>query len=225
MAMTYLQCVNEVLQRLRENTVSSVTQSNYSKLIGLYVNDAKRQVEEAWDWDALTSMFTVSVGPGLGYGGSSTRYLVPGIGTRQKNVFVNNTSVGYKSPIQLIAFGDLAQREQMSSTTITGVPRNFAWYGNDGTDSIMAIWPTPNATYTLTVNANVPQQNLSNDSDVLSVPADCVIMGAFARALVDRGEDGGLSSGEAYNLFKMTLADRITVEQSRSEEYESWVAT
>jgi hypothetical protein len=221
--MTYLELVNEVLLRLRENTVGSVSQSTYSKQIALYVNDAKRQVEEAWDWDALTSSFTVSIGPGLGYSGSSTRYLVPGIGTRQKNVFVNNTSVGYKSPINLIAYSTLAQREQMSTTTITGVPHDYSWYGNNGTDSIMAIWPTPNSNYTLTVNANVPQQNLVNDTDILSVPADCVVMGAFARALVDRGEDGGLSSGEAYNLFKMTLADRVSIEQSRSEEYDAWV--
>jgi len=220
---TYLSLVNEVLQRLREDAVSSLNQTPYSTLIAYYVNDAKRQVEEAWDWDALTSSFTVTVGPGLGYSGSSTRYLIPGIGTRQKNVFVNNTSTGYKSPLQLIAYSDLAQREQMSSTVITGVPRDFSWYGNDGTDSIIAIWPTPNASYTLTVNANVPQQNLVNANDVLSVPADCVVALAKARALAERGEDGGMSASEEYQLAKSILADRIAIEQSRSTEYDAWV--
>ena len=40
--MTYLQLVNSVLRRLRENEVDSVNQNNYSKLIGEFVNDAKR---------------------------------------------------------------------------------------------------------------------------------------------------------------------------------------
>jgi hypothetical protein len=40
--MTYLQLVNKVLTRLRENTVDTVGQSTYSALVGELVNDAKR---------------------------------------------------------------------------------------------------------------------------------------------------------------------------------------
>ncbi len=49
MATTYLSMVNDVLTRLRESTVSSVTQNDYSSLIGSLVNDAKREVEDAWN--------------------------------------------------------------------------------------------------------------------------------------------------------------------------------
>ena len=42
--MTYLELVNDVLVRLRETTVSTVTQTAYSSLIGKFVNDGKRQV-------------------------------------------------------------------------------------------------------------------------------------------------------------------------------------
>ena len=45
--MTYLQLVNSVLRRLREDEVDTVDQNSYSKLIGEYVNDAKRAVEDA----------------------------------------------------------------------------------------------------------------------------------------------------------------------------------
>ena len=219
---TYLSMVNEVLMRLREDPVSTVNQSNYSKMIGLYINDAKKQVEEAWDWDALTSTIPITIGAGLGYLGSSTRYLVPGIGTRFKNVFINNISNGFKHPLRLVSYGDLLTREQMSTTTISAAPAWFAWYGNDGTDAIVAIWPTPAATYTLAVNSNVPQVDLTADTDIILVPSEPVVAGAYARALVERGEDGGLSSSEAYGLFKGILADRISLEQSRSEEYDTW---
>jgi len=42
--MTYLDIVNKVLIRLREDEVSAVSQTAYSKLIGEFVNDALRQV-------------------------------------------------------------------------------------------------------------------------------------------------------------------------------------
>ena len=47
--MNYLSLVNSVLRRLRETEVSSVADNAYSKLIGDFVNDAKRQVEDAYN--------------------------------------------------------------------------------------------------------------------------------------------------------------------------------
>ena len=62
--MTYLQAVNKVLKRLRENTVSSVDETLYSRLVGEFVNDANRMVEDAWDWSSLreTKVVTTVVG-------------------------------------------------------------------------------------------------------------------------------------------------------------------
>jgi hypothetical protein len=51
--MTYLELVNDVLARLREQQVTTVNLTTYSSLIGKFVNDAKRQVEDAYDWNAL----------------------------------------------------------------------------------------------------------------------------------------------------------------------------
>ena len=51
--MTYLNAVNSVLRRLRENEVATVQATGYSKLVGDFVNDAKDLVESAWDWSAL----------------------------------------------------------------------------------------------------------------------------------------------------------------------------
>lgn len=58
--MTYLQLVNSVLRRLREDEVTTVAQNSYSKLIGEFVNDSKRTVEDAYDWTALRTTLTVS---------------------------------------------------------------------------------------------------------------------------------------------------------------------
>ena len=52
--MTYLELVNDVLVRLRESTVSTVGETTYSSLIGKFVNDAKRQIEDSFNWNVLT---------------------------------------------------------------------------------------------------------------------------------------------------------------------------
>ena len=57
--MTYLEAVNSVLRRLREDEVVSVSANPYSKLVGELVNDAKRLVEDAWDWSSLRNTITV----------------------------------------------------------------------------------------------------------------------------------------------------------------------
>ena len=59
--MTYLQLVQSVLRRLREDdTITSVSDNSYSKLIGEFVNDAKRIVEDSWDWSSLRTTFTIN---------------------------------------------------------------------------------------------------------------------------------------------------------------------
>ena len=58
--MTYLNLVNNVLRRLREDEVTSVTSTTYSSMVGDFVNDAKKFVESAWDWSALRTTLTVS---------------------------------------------------------------------------------------------------------------------------------------------------------------------
>ena len=58
--MTYLNIVNNVLRRLREDEVTSVQDSTYSKMAGDFVNDAKRIVEDSWDWSALRTTLTIT---------------------------------------------------------------------------------------------------------------------------------------------------------------------
>ena len=212
---TYLQAVNDVLIRLRENQVSTVTETAYSTLIGKYVNDAKRQCEDAWNWDALSTTVTLAIVAG------TTTYTVTGSGIRQRDVTVNNTTsqarVG-NVPIQWII------DQQQLSTVQSGQPTYYAWNGTDGTDSRVEIYPTPDSNYSLKFNMVVPQIALSADADIITIPSEPVVAGAVARALVERGEDGGLSSSEAYSLFKTILSDYISLEKERFTEYDVFEA-
>ena len=54
------------------------------------------------------------------------------------------------------------------------------------------------------------------------VPSEPVIHLAYAKATVERGEDGGMQSSEAYALYKQVLADYVAIEQGRTPEDECW---
>lgn len=213
--MTYLQLVNAVLARLRESSVATVATTSYSSLIGKFVNDSKLQVEAAWNWDALRTIKTVTTASG------TSTYTVTGSGRFPKTIKVNDTTNQgelYNVPLQWIL------DQQQLTTTQNANPVYYAWSGTDGTDSKVELFPTPNGVFSVKFNLYVPQVALSADADVLTVPHEAVEMGAYARALVERGEDGGLSSSEAYGLFKGILADQIALESTRFIENDCWVA-
>jgi hypothetical protein len=51
-----------------------------------------------------------------------------------------------------------------------------------------------------------------------------VIFLAYAKALAERGEDGGITSNEAYGLYKQSLADAIAIETGRYIEEQEWLS-
>ena len=213
--MTYLEMVNEVLLRLREDEVTSVAATNYTRLIGHFVNDAKRQVEDAWTWEALNTTIDLTTAAG------TSTYTVTGSGIRQKDVTINDTT--NNNTLQNVA-KEWIERQQQVAEVQDGQPIYYAWVGTNGTDSRVEFFPTPDGSYALKFNMTVPQGKLTDDADVISVPSEPVIAGAYARALVERGEDASLNSSEAYSLFKMVLSDYISLEQGRSVENDCWVA-
>ena len=215
--MTYLEAINEVLVRLREPTVATISQTAYSSMVGYLVNDAKRQVEDAWDWDVQNTTLTITTAPG------TSTYTIIGSGTKQKGISANITTIGSQATLTPVPLKWIQNQQQLTTTT-SAKPSYYAWRGNDGTDSKVELYDSPDGIYTIKFNLNVPQLPLALATDVILVPSDAVVMDAYARALAERGEDGALASSEAYGLFKGILSDRISLEQSRSEDYSAWVA-
>lgn len=213
--MTYLQVVNSVLARLREDAVASVSATAYSLLIGKFVNDAKRQVEDAWKWDAMSKTLPLTTAAGV------STYILAGSGLKPKHLSAND--ITNRAEINNVPIQWIFDQQQLA-TVSNAPPAYYAWNVNDGTDSKIELFPTPNGAYSLKFNLYVQQATLVNDDDILILPSEAIEMGAYARALVERGEDGGLSSSEAYGLYKGILADQIALEASRFVENDVWVA-
>jgi hypothetical protein len=214
--MTYLELVNDVLVRLRESTVSTVSETSYSALIGKFVNDAKRQIEDAYAWNVLGTTITLSTTSG------TYQYALTGAGQKFQVIDVINvtSNIGMKN----IDFASM-NRKQNFSTPVSGIPYEFAFDGVDASyDTKVTIYPRPDGVYSIPFSLAVPQATLSSDATVVAVPDVLVVQNAYARALVERGEDGGLSSSEAYQLYKSMLSDYIALEGTRYPENQEFVA-
>jgi hypothetical protein len=215
---TYLSLVNDVLVRLRETTVQTVSETSYSALIGKYVNDAKRQVSDAYDWDAFNQAVTVTT-----VAGQVGEYSLTGAGVRFKTMDVINTSRYYQlTPLSHL---DHDVFYYTIPTPIQNLPMYYTVQGVDTNGDLkVKFWPVPDAVYSIRFSLIVPENDMSSDSDTTLLAKEPIILGAYARALVERGEDGGLSSSEAYALFKASMSDLIALELARSPENDSFVA-
>ena len=141
MSYTYIQLVNEVLVRLREREVTSVNDTAYSKLIGKFVNDAKRQAEDAYNWNALSTTLTADTTPGI------FNYVLTGSGQRFRMVDVINDTSNYILKNNTTKEMD---RLFLLTTTDRGEPRYYNFNGtNANGDTQVDIYPIPNIVYSL----------------------------------------------------------------------------
>jgi hypothetical protein len=105
------------------------------------------------------------------------------------------------------------------STPAKGVPAQYAFSGVDSSgDTKVDLYAIPDGVYSIAFDLAIPQAALSSDGTSVKVLDYLVTQSAYARALVERGEDGGTSSSEAYALFKGMLSDAIALESTRYVE-------
>lgn len=214
---TYLDLVNAVLVRLREPEVSTVQENTLSKLVGKLVNDAKRTVENSYNWNALTDTLILTTTAG------TFSYSLTGSGSRFKVIDAYN--VTQRIEMYAISTREMTQRYLSATTTPTGAPYNYNFNGVDANgDTEVDFYPSPDAVYNVYFNVYVPDGSLESDTDTMKVPYEPVEALAYAMALVERGEDGGLQSSESYGMYKMILSDAISIEASRYPEEEAWEA-
>lgn len=214
MATTYLQLVNNVLVRLRETEVSSVGDTPYSSLIGVFVNDAKREIEDAHDWNVLTQTIVLPTVTG------TRNYTLTGSGQRFRTVDVLNDSEDV--PMRAVPTNWM-NRQYYLGTTQNAAPVYYNYNGISGDDTQVDVWPQPDGVYSLRFELVIPQTDLTADADTLKVPHHLVQMLAYAKAVGERGEDGGSTFSEIYQQYRLALADAVAIERNRYDEETTWV--
>jgi len=226
--MTYLELVNNVLRRLRETEVTTVQSTSYSKLIGDIVNDAKKLVEDSWDWsmERITISNTLtSSNPNenndviLVGSGESPR--IESIIVGWDGADVGGTGKQFLTYIDQNTMEEKIRMEQplVGTAVPNGRPVYYSFYGIDSNrDSIIRIYPSPDQSYILVTNLFKGQTNLSADTDTLNVPSMPVIHLAVALAARERGETGGTSTQEYFQIANKYLSDAIAMDAGKHPE-------
>ena len=212
--MTYLQLVNSVLRRIREDEVSSVSQNNYSKLIGEFVNDAKRTVEDSYDWTALRTTLTVSTSA------STFNYTLTNSQNKMKILdVINDTSnffMHYKTSHWM-------NNAFLIDDAPTGTPQFYSFNGVDANgDNGVDLYPKPDKAYQVRFNVVLRTHDFTANTDVLSIPSSPVVQIATALAARERGETGGTSAAELFGLADRTLSDAIAFDAAQHPEETIW---
>jgi len=208
--MTYLQLVNAVLRRLREPTVATVATNAYSTMIGDFVNDAKVIVENAWDWTPLRSTISINTVA------DTKNYSLTGTGWQGKDLNVINDT---QNLVMEYMAQDWFDEQYFINTPASGAPRYWTYAAVDGNgDQTIDVYPKPDAVYTLRFDAVLRNTELSADSDALAIPDQPVLHLALALAARERGETGGTSTAEYFQIANQYLTDAIALDAARHPE-------
>ena len=206
--MTFRGLINEVLIRLREDTISSdwsgdINDSSdisaYEKVIGALVNDAKRHVEERHDWLNLRETVDIST-----VNGTENYNLSSGQEIKIMDAINNTTGMHLRQ----------VGRTYINTVTFpsqnTGEPLYYGFNGSDASNNLKVdLSPVPTEAHTISFDILKYQAELAEAATVIKVPEKPVILGAWARAIAERGEDGGTQSSimaiEASEALKQAI--------------------
>ena len=212
--MTYLQLVNAVMRRLREDEVTTVNETDYSTLIGDFVNDAKRLVEDAWDWTALRDITTITTVAG------TADYSLTGYGVRSKVQYVHNDTNNSVVNLQSLQY---INERNLGTDNANGTIQGYAINGVDTNGNIkIKFYQTPNAVKSIKVHGVKRPDALSADADSVTVPTSPIINWAYSYALRERGETGGESGAEQAIFAQNDLATAISLDAGQHPEELIW---
>ena len=210
--MTYLEIVNKVLLRLRENQVETVDENSYSALVGELVNVTKREIEDSWNWSCLRTTLAATTTPAL------FNYVLVGAGTRFRVLDVVNDTTNIFLKNRPSAW---FEQQLLMATVQTGSPAYYNFNGVDQYgDTQVDVFPVPDAGYDLYFNIVMPQDDFTTDTEEVKIPYTLLIEGTLSRALSERGEDGGYQDQEAR--YRNMLADLIAIEAGSRPEETIW---
>lgn len=212
--MTHLELVNAVLLRLREDSVSVLT-SQYAKIISAFINETIREVSNAWNWlDGRDTVLVQTIE-------DTATYSLENVGRQFRYLSVwNKTANNYMSMVSSAVMDRFYYGSESSSS---GVPTYYATnsFAANG-DPLVDVYPRPDKQYDIYFNVYVPHPELVTADDVCTLPSHLIIQGAWAKAISERGEDGGQNTMEQLAMYKLALSDAISMEESLTLGETTW---
>lgn len=237
MASTFLSAINQVLVRLRESTVTTNTATPYSLLIGALLNDAKREVEDAWQWSNLQDSLSFSTITGTyQYDVSTVNTDIRGTPandrcrlwvdpTTSKPYLINVTpnfefNLDYEPTLS-----DYSIKTAIINQAVRDIPKYWQVFPSPTVTTAgqwnkqINLFAPPDKVYSMKMYLVNPQPDLVNDTDTFLVPTAPVVLKAYLFALYERGEELGEMLTLTTDKLEQSLADAISYDQSNSASY------
>ena len=212
--MTYLNLVNNVLRRLREDQVTTVYSNTYSTMVGDYINDSKTLIENTWDWSQLRSTITITTAA------DNYTYSLTGSHDYGKVLtMVNDTS----NIIMEYRPQSWIDEKYLIGTPASGTPAFYTYNSVDANgDSQIDVYPKPDGVYSIKTKMVIRNVPLSVDADTLAIPSQPVIHMAVALLARERGETGGTSTPEYFAIADKYLSDAIAMDAQKHPDETIW---
>jgi hypothetical protein len=218
---TFRELINQVLIRLREDTIStdwtgalndSATVTDYQKVIGALVNDTKRNVEAYHDWLSLRETVDITT-----VSGTRNYNLSSGQEIKILDV-INQTQGTHLNQVRLQYMNSLRYPSENS-----GDPVYYAFNGADSSNNLKVdLEPKPESAQTISFEIVKYQDTLTLATTVMKVPTQPVILGAWMRAIAERGEDGGTQTSIVGAEFSESINQAIMLDSGNTQFESDW---
>lgn len=244
-----LTIVNNVLRRLREDTVSSVADNAYAQLIAMWVNDGMRYTQEAYDWRTLNKNVEFDTVSGqyvydLTATTATTGDVIAGGSVTNAGSMLrfddesglplafsyDDSNYGVATQLFLQQDGSRARRTLIDTDQTVQEPGSFSLgLKSDGEGWSLYTLPKPSEVRRWFLVFWVPQDELAidgtDDATEILVPAAPIEAYVHMTAANERGEE----LGEPGNLLERRWRDVLggaiesaMAADNRTNRYESW---
>ena len=222
--MTYREIINQILIRLREETIpvdwtgdinDSTVITDYQKVVGSLVNDAKRNIEAYHDWLVLRDTKEIDTVIGQKNYGLE-------IGQEFKIIDVINQNTGRHLDQVSKVYINTVQYPSDSN----GEPLYYAFNGTNSTNYTtnlkVDLSPIPTEVHKISFDYVKNQDELKLSLEALKIPTQPVLLAAWARAISERGEDGGTQSSLMAVEADEALKNAIMIDSANTQFESDW---
>lgn len=202
--MTFIQLINKILVRLRQDTISSLSDSG-ATLAGHFVNQAKEEIEDIGPWKALRSLVTIATVQG------TEEYLITGTNERsyplqecgQIEVFETTTN-SLRRQLQVIPYEALVTLHESDPSQQQALAEYVA-FNKTATGLYARFYPIPESVRNYKVRVVIPQAELTVVSTVLTIPSRPVWLLAAAYMVQERGEELSGEPGQLMSQARVAI--------------------
>jgi hypothetical protein len=150
---------------------------------------------------------------------ASTKNYSLSSGQEFKILDVVNNSTG----TQLIQVSKAYLNNIKYPTDPTGEPLYYGFNGADATNNLKVdLSPIPTEAQTISFDIIKYQDELTEATTVIKIPTKPLILGAWARAIAERGEDGGTQSSIAAQEASNSLSQAIMIDSGKIQYESDW---